>query len=117
MLEIVVQNQPKKICTSDDTTNEKKSTLELQIDGDDGHKEHGLEKAALISYNRAKYVVIDERKNSVRRLDYMKIELKVEENEFSKMSNEDRNKSVEEFIQKFNKQIRLQASTINDYQI
>jgi len=46
----VVQNQPKKTCTSDYTTNEKKSTLQLQIDGDDGHKEHGLEKAALISY-------------------------------------------------------------------
>jgi len=36
--------------TSDDTTDEKKSTLQLQIDGDNGHKEHGLEKAALISY-------------------------------------------------------------------
>jgi hypothetical protein len=46
--------------------------------------------------------VIDERKNSMRRLDSMKIEPKVEENEFSKMSNEDRNKRVEEFIQKFN---------------
>ncbi|CAL0301255.1 unnamed protein product [Lupinus luteus] len=47
--------------------------------------------------DRVKSVLVDERKKRVRELETMKVE---EENEFSKMTNEDLNKRVEEFIQK-----------------
>ncbi|XP_004486015.1 uncharacterized protein [Cicer arietinum] len=122
VLEIEVENQPKK--STIDCANEKKpKTLDLQVGDDDKEKatlfptRSMYRRSKSYRHNRDKHVVIDETKKSVRRLESMKIEPKVleEENEFSKMTNEDLNKRVEEFIQKFNKQIRLQASTINQY--
>lgn len=130
VLEIVVQNQqPKK------PSEEKKSILggpghqlvvtpsaPLHSPTDDDHRKIEENRASIYKrsksyrHNRTKHVVSEEKK--VRRLEAMKkMEPKVEEeNEFSSMTNEDLNRRVEEFIQKFNRQIRLQA-TRNVYQI
>ncbi|KAJ6979457.1 hypothetical protein NC653_027566 [Populus alba x Populus x berolinensis] len=58
-----------------------------------------------------KRVVIDESKNIIRRIEtenYEPPDSDEEKNEYANMSNEDLNRRVEDFIQRFNKQIRLQ---------
>ncbi|CAL0309009.1 unnamed protein product [Lupinus luteus] len=118
ILEIVAQDNPKK---ASECSKYKNQFLPLKVD--DGYKEcedkaiHariiGLSKSDRYHRYRVKSVVVDERKKRVMGSKTMEVE---EENEFSKMTNEDLNKRVEEFIQKFNRQIRLQA-TKNENQI
>ncbi|KAF1881926.1 hypothetical protein Lal_00038570 [Lupinus albus] len=120
VLEIVTQDKPTKAC---ECSNYKKSILPLKLDDDYKefeekaiHARIGRSKSDRYHRDKVKSVVFGERKKIVRSSETMKVEeAKVEEeNEFSKMTNEDLNKRVEEFIQKFNRQIRLEATRNNN---
>ncbi|KAL2341116.1 hypothetical protein Fmac_009056 [Flemingia macrophylla] len=116
VLEIVALNQPKK---PSECSNEKRPTLHnLHVgDGNENFVAKAIPTARIYRrskserHNRAKHVVNIERVNKVKRSETRKAEACVEEeNEFSTMSNEDLNRRIEEFIQKFNKQIRSQEN-------
>ncbi|XP_021834281.1 uncharacterized protein LOC110774063 [Prunus avium] len=91
--------------------------------GDDQNKGCDRENVAAKTYQRSKSektktkrAVIDERKKDILRRsdDEKKYEPNtVEDNEFSVLSDEELNRRVEEFIQRFNKQIRRQSAATN----
>ncbi|XP_027930425.1 uncharacterized protein LOC114186654 [Vigna unguiculata] len=114
VLEIVAISQPKK---SIKFSREKRCALHLH-EGDEKIEEKAIpariyRRSKSDRSSRVKHVVNEERVKMVQRSETVKVKVKVEEeNEFSKMSNEDLNRRIEEFIHKFKSQ-----TTSNVYQI
>ncbi|KAI4298286.1 hypothetical protein L6164_031863 [Bauhinia variegata] len=116
VLEIVVQNDPKKP-SCDESVNKEKPALALQMNHCEASEEKPIPERALrrcksYRHDSRKHVVIDESKNAVWRSESMRQEERVleEENEFSSMTTEELNRRVEEFIQRLHRQMRLQAA-------
>ncbi|KAL9321001.1 hypothetical protein ACSQ67_012840 [Phaseolus vulgaris] len=107
VLEIVAINQPKK---PSEFSYEKRPALHLH-DGNGKIAEKATpariyQRSKSDRSNRVKHVVVNEQRvEMVQRSETVKVKANVEEeNEFSKMSNEDLNRRIEEFIHKFKSQ-------------
>ncbi|CAJ1962165.1 unnamed protein product [Sphenostylis stenocarpa] len=105
VLEIVVLNQPKK---PSECSNEKRPELHVH-DGNEKIEEKAIpariyRRSKSDRSNRQKHVMNEERVCMVQRSETVKVIAVQEENEFSKMSNEDLNRRIEEFIHKIKSQ-------------
>ncbi|KAJ7968961.1 Cotton fiber protein [Quillaja saponaria] len=126
VLHVILQNDTQKEKTSESSREEKKLSHALQGDLNDDHFKLACDNKERIqarTYRRSKSdcrpkrMVIDESKNIVMRRSpepmINKQEnggVKEENNEFSNMTDEELNRRVQEFIDRFNKQIRQQAA-------
>ncbi|BAT87312.1 uncharacterized protein HKW66_Vig0067750 [Vigna angularis] len=117
VLEIVAINQPKK---SIEFSREKRSALHYLHEGNEKIEEKAIpakiyRRSKSDRSNRVRHVVNEEREKMVQRSETVKAKANVEEeNEFSKMSNEDLNRRIEEFIHKFKSQTTSKVCQIQN---